>query len=302
MELRDIEYFAVVAEHGNVRRASEVLELSPTAVSKSLRRLETSMQAKLFERTPKGVELTSVGTALLAQVQRIRLTLDDVAREAADLSHGRSGHLRVGTGPTVCQELSPAYATLSKVAPRITISVSVEDNDVMVPRLRNGEIDFIFNDYNTAYDGIIQEPLYGDELVVCASPNHPLAKLKRVTIGDLAKEQWTLSVANLKPQQFLLSSFREHGLSAPRVAVETRSIHVRLATIVSTHLLGYMSTRVLEDVAPRYRLIVLPVKELVWRRTIGVMYRKDGYLSPSARQLIDVLRRQTSKTTIANRK
>jgi DNA-binding transcriptional LysR family regulator len=98
MELRDIEYFAVIAEHGNVRRAAEALELSPTALSKSLRRLEASMQAKLFERTPKGVELTSVGAALLARVQRIRLTLNDVAREAADLSHGRSGHLSVGAG------------------------------------------------------------------------------------------------------------------------------------------------------------------------------------------------------------
>ena len=63
MELRDIEYFAVVAEHGNLRRASEALGLSPPALSKSLRRLEESMQAKLVERTPKGVALTPVGAA-----------------------------------------------------------------------------------------------------------------------------------------------------------------------------------------------------------------------------------------------
>ncbi len=72
MELRDIEYFAVMAEHGNVRRASEALGLSPPALIKSLRRLEQSLQARIFKRTPKGIELTAVGSALHAQVKRIR--------------------------------------------------------------------------------------------------------------------------------------------------------------------------------------------------------------------------------------
>src|ERR1700752_4829036 len=113
MELRDIEYFAVIAEHGNVRRAAETLQLSPPALSMSLRRLEKAMGAKLVMRTPKGVELTAVGSALQAQVGRIRLTLDDVTREAADLSHGRAGHLRIGASggnsemflPEVCSTL-----------------------------------------------------------------------------------------------------------------------------------------------------------------------------------------------------
>jgi LysR family transcriptional regulator, regulator of abg operon len=73
-----------------VRRASEILELSPPALSKSLRRLEQSMKAKLVTRSAKGVELTVLGSALLAQIARIRLTLDDVAREAEDLSQGRA--------------------------------------------------------------------------------------------------------------------------------------------------------------------------------------------------------------------
>src|SRR6185503_1391890 len=138
MELRDIEYFAVVAEHGNLTRASEALGLSPPALSKSLRRLEKSLEARLVRRTPKGVELTAVGSALLAQVKRIRLTLADVAREAADLSQGRAGHLRIGVGPTLAEILPPAYAKLAKDAPRLTVEISVTDNDVMFPALRNG--------------------------------------------------------------------------------------------------------------------------------------------------------------------
>ena len=81
MELRDFEYFAVLAHFGNVRLASEALDLTPGALSKSLHRLERELQARLFERTSKGVELTSVGTALLFRVQHLRSSLDDVARD-----------------------------------------------------------------------------------------------------------------------------------------------------------------------------------------------------------------------------
>src|SRR5712692_3304775 len=124
MELRYIEYFAVVAEHGNVRRASEALGLSPPALSKSLRRLEKSMQAKLVERTPKGVTLTAVGTALLAQVGRLRLTLGDVAREAADLSQGRAGHLRIGASFAESEILPAACDILLKEAPKLTLEIT----------------------------------------------------------------------------------------------------------------------------------------------------------------------------------
>src|SRR5690349_9064390 len=119
MELRDIEYFAVVAEHGNLRRAAESLGLSQPALSKSLRRLEKSMAAKLVRRIPKGVELTTVGAALCTQARRIRLTLDDVVREAADLSQGRAGHLRIGASPVDFEELPKAFATLLKDAPNV---------------------------------------------------------------------------------------------------------------------------------------------------------------------------------------
>ncbi len=290
MELRDIEYFAVIAKHGNVTRAAEALELTPTALSKSLRRLEKSVDAKVVTRTPKGVELTSVGHALLAQVQRLRLTLADVAREAADLGKGRAGHLRIGAGPTVCENLPRVFAALRKEAPNVTAKITVTDNDEMVPLLQSGELDLVYNDCSKTYDGIVMEDLYNDEWVVCASRNHRLAKLKRVTIADLARERWAINAPNLTPQAVLSGAFSKLGLSAPRVALETRSVHLRLRTWAASDLLGFMSRHIIREYAPLFALKELPVKELVWRRRIVVLYRKDAYLSPAAKRFIEVLK------------
>src|SRR5688572_24164958 len=105
MELRDIEYFAVVAEHGNLGRAAEALGLSHPALSKSLRRLESAVEAKLVTRTPKGVEVTAEGAALLARARGLRLALQDLSREIRDIGSGRGGHVRVGVAPGVDEVL-----------------------------------------------------------------------------------------------------------------------------------------------------------------------------------------------------
>src|SRR6185369_8911919 len=130
MDLRDIEYFVVVARHGHLGRAAEALGLGQPALSMSLRRLEKSAEAKLVKRTPKGVELTAVGAALLSHVSRLKLARDDLAREVADLAQGRAGHLRVGSSPSNAEVLLPeACSALLIEAPKVTIDVSVLDND-----------------------------------------------------------------------------------------------------------------------------------------------------------------------------
>jgi len=298
MELRYIEYFAVVAEHGNVRRASEALGLSPPALSKSLRRLEKSMQAKLVERTPKGVTLTAVGTALLAQVGRLRLTLGDVAREAADLSQGRAGHLRIGASFAESEILPAACAILLKEAPKLTLEITGTDNDEMLPLLRKGELDMVVNSLpGDPYEGLDQEHLFDDGLVVCASADHRLAKLKRVIMADLAQERWALSSTNIRPQQILHRAFQENGLPPPRVAVKARPVRVRLQTCVRSGLLCFVSRQVAQQSAERLRLKVLPIKELTLHRPIHVIYRKGAYLPPAAHRLIEILRSTVGKPT-----
>jgi molybdenum-dependent DNA-binding transcriptional regulator ModE len=99
LDPRDLRYFAVVAEHGNLRRAAEALDLSQPGLSKCLRRLERAAGWKLVRRTPKGVELTDFGSVLLTHAKRLKLYLDDVEQEVAALGQGRAGHLRIGVIP-----------------------------------------------------------------------------------------------------------------------------------------------------------------------------------------------------------
>ncbi len=291
-QLRDMEYFAAIAEHGQVQRAAEALGLSQPALSKSLRRLEQTMKAKLLKRTPKGVELTAVGGALLTQVRRLRLMLDEISRETADLSEGRAGRLHVGTGPEFALHVVPAAcAALLKEAPRIKLKMTVGTADMLLPALSRGELDLtITANPLLHYDDMVKVRLFEEEFVVCASASHRLAKKKRISHADLARERWTLAVTGSSVPQEFDRAFAARGLPPPQVTVETNSAPFRLHLLPSTDLLGFLPKRALYDGTARARLVELPVKGLSYRRTVGVCYRKDASLSPVARRFIEILK------------
>lgn len=293
MELRDLRYFAAIAEHRSVRRAAEALNLSQPGLSKSLRRLEQELGTKLVARTPKGVELTAVGSVLTTHVRRLQLGFEDVAREAAELSEGRAGHLRVGAGPACADLLPVGYAALQKEAPGVTFSATASDNDVMVPALLKGELDLIVN-YFSAWPlpGCEIDPLPGDyDIVVYAAASHPLAKKRTCTLADLAGQGWVLAPINMQPGHWLLQAFDKHGLPPPRVAFETRSVPLRLQAVAETRHLGFLARRVVRQAASQYRLKELPIKGVAtWRRPVGIISRKGAYLSPAARRFIEILK------------
>jgi DNA-binding transcriptional LysR family regulator len=300
MELRDIEYFAIVAEQKHVGRAAEILGLSQPALSKSLKRLEHSLQVKLFKRTPKGVEPTAEVTALLRRVHELRLAVQSVVREIADVSQGHVGHLRIGVGAAISEQfLSAAFATMLETAPRTRLKVIVSDNDVMLPALRNGELDLIVN-YVTLQtpEGVTCEYLYDDDQFVCASSNHPLAGKNKLTPADLEQEQWVLSEATVEASLWLQGRVQDRGLHPLQVAFESRSAELRLRTVASSKLLAFASHGAIE-LAKSLGLDVRPlaVDGLARSRQVGVISQKETYLPPAVGRFIEILK-QTTRTAM----
>lgn len=292
INLRDIQYFAVVAEHRHLGRAAEALGLSQPALSMSLRRLEQYLGTKLVMRTPKGVDLTQPGEAVFAHARRLRLSVDDISREVADLSRGRAGHLSIGTGPGFAFHLLPAACNvLTREAPRVTSKVVVIGRGDALAELRAGKLDFVIAAIRAVDDqDLVQEHLFDDEFIVYTAINHRLAKRKQMTLADLAEERWALTTSDTPSWQRVQQAFEQGGLPPPRIAIETGSTALRLRLIASSDLLGYSSRPVVRQGAPHLRFAELPVKELARTRSVGVIYRRDAYLSPAAQHFIEILK------------
>ena len=301
MELRDVEYFSVVAEHRHLGRAAAALGLTQPALSKCLRRLENTLGAKLVRRTPIGVDLTEEGAALALHARQLRLSLDDVAREVRNVSHGRVGHLRIGAASGMAERVLPApCSALLKDAPRVTFKVTLESNETLIPALRNGDLDMIVSGIpDSPYEDLVQERLYDDEFAVFASANHPLTRQGKVTIADLAKGRWATTAINSLQWQWLQRSFENHGLPRPRAALETGAFSLTAVLTATSDLLWFTVNRRLQESARNLPLVEIPVKELKWIRHVGVSYRRNAYLSPVARRFIDILKDTAGQIPVA---
>ena len=116
----------------------------------------------------------------------------------------------------------------------------------MVPALRNGELDLIFNVIpDSPYVGCVHEQLFDDVFVVCASAQHRLAKRKRVALADLVNEAWALSAPAVLNVRHVYRKFQEHALPPPRVAIEARLMRLRLEICARTNLLSFVARRML---------------------------------------------------------
>lgn len=290
INVRDIEYFTVVAGHGHVGRAAESLGLSQSGLSMSLRRMEQHVQAKLFKRTPKGVELTTVGSLLLSRMRQLRLAHEDVIREVADLGQGLAGHLRVGASPGIAEDLVASSCTaLAREAPKATVKIVCGMLHELLPSLDNGEMEVIFSGISTRREDLYQEKLIDDNFVVYASVRHRLAHRKQVSLTDIAREQWVAPSTFILWRE-LIRTFEQNGIPPPRIAIETNSASIRRRVASCSDFLGFGSRLFVQSSKRRFKLVELPVKQLSVSRPVGFTYRKNVYLSPIAVRFIEILR------------
>src|SRR6266702_2796938 len=96
MELRQLRYFVAIAEERSFTRAAERLWLAQPGLSTHIRRLETEMDVRLFDRHPRGVEFTQAGEVLLQRARVALAAVEVAASTGSDLESGTIGSVRLG--------------------------------------------------------------------------------------------------------------------------------------------------------------------------------------------------------------
>lgn len=290
MELRDLTYFQTIAEVGHLGRAAEQLGRTQPALTKCIRRLEEVLNADLFERSGRGLRLTSVGEALLARTRQLRNSVEMTIREVRDVARGSVGHVRVGSGATTTEYLLPTlYATMLKETPGVTMELVIGMNDVLRASLDKGYLDLVIGPLTEGDSKFASVPALEDRVVVVARAGHPLFQ-KRVKMPDLLTYRWVLPGPHVATRKWLEQAFASHSLGSPDLQVETSSLSLLPRMIAHSDLLSFISVRNLGEgrVGSPLREIVLP--ETTMPRWLGAVYRKDAYLSPACRRMIEIIK------------
>ena len=189
MDLRQIRYFIAVAEERSFTVAARRLNLSQPPLSQQIQSLEAALGAQLLYRTSRRVELTQAGEALLARARAIQQQIKLAEDEVRAIGAGLVGSLDIGaTGSILRGRLADLLAAYRKVAPAVKMTVHEQAPALQIAALLNRTTNISLNRSIPAEDALSSELAWPEEVVVAMPETHPLARRKRIALGDLASE------------------------------------------------------------------------------------------------------------------
>ncbi|HEY1981604.1 MAG TPA: LysR family transcriptional regulator, partial [Xanthobacteraceae bacterium] len=196
MELRHLQEFISIINHGSLSDAARALRLPQPTLTRDIKLLESAVGGALFVRTRYGMRLTQLGTALEPRARTIVGEVDRSYREMTEMKAGQVGRVVIGTALGFSQAVLPqALAQFRLRYPRIQVTVLEGLFPDILPGLKSGDIDYAFFSSSALRDEDLRgEVLLPDEpvMVVTRSQN-PIASKRRLSLKDIRNEPWAVA-------------------------------------------------------------------------------------------------------------
>ena len=192
-DFSDLEAFLAVKETGSFHLAAEKLNLSQSAITRRVQKLETALDSVLFERTTRAVKPTLAAKRLQARAEAILEDAKETARamrdESVALSYQRGAVVTVATIPTiVTRVLPPALNAFRDLGQKARIRLLDGSANDVAEAVAAGEADFGLCSIPMLEPTTEFEPLFDDQIVLAVPQAHKLAEQEHLGWGDINDE------------------------------------------------------------------------------------------------------------------
>lgn len=285
MDIANLRAFAAAARSGSFSSAAEQLHITQPAVSKRIAVLESELDASLFDRLSRRIELTEAGRALLARIPDVEQSLRQAERAVRDLHGEITGPLRIATSHHIgLHRLPPVLSSFQRRYPQVQLAIEFLDSEQAYERLRVGDIELAVV---TLAPGDVSrlhsETIWEDRLAIMAAPDHPLAGQRQTTIAALAAFSAVLPGLDTFTGQIVHRHFADAGAQ-----LQLRMATNYLETLRMMAIVGLGWTVLPEHMADP-ELHILSVKNTAMSRMLGLVRHDERSLSRSARAFVELL-------------
>ncbi|KLO58815.1 LysR family transcriptional regulator [Delftia tsuruhatensis] len=284
--------FDEVARRGSVRKAAVTLHLTAAAVNQQILNLEAQVGVPLFDRLPRGMQLTTAGELMLAAVRRSQRDFDNALAQVEDLRALRRGHVRVGVSHATAEYLLPlVISSLHGRYPGITFSVRSGTGEELLRGVAQGEIDVAYCLRRPPPPGVQEVRAWPQPLGAVMAPGHPLATEPRLLrLRDCVAYPLILMAPGMELRS-MLEQMDSAALHQQRPLVETSSVPMVRRLVAGSTALGFLvPDNVAEDVAAG-RLLWRPLHD-AGAQLPSCLYQRIGYTRAAAMRLfLDELER-----------
>ncbi len=285
-----VEAFLSIAERGSFQRAATHLNLSQTALSHRIRKLETDLGVRLFTRTGRQVTLTPAGAELLPGAREMLQNLTASYEALKERGQERQKRLAFGCLPTITTyRLPPLLASFSALRPEISVHIHDNSANEIATLVKNGEAEFGITVLSAARWDLEMTPLMKERYLLLCPEDHPLAQREAVGWSDIEGEP----LVRISPQASNRTILDE-ALGSRREHMRWRYEVQHLATAVSLVAAGIALTvapSLAVDPAGTPGVRTVAIRNPIVSRTLGLVVRRGYPLSEAANLMLGLIRR-----------
>jgi DNA-binding transcriptional LysR family regulator len=275
VDLGQIEAFVQVAQHRSFSKAAEALFLTQPSVTARIQSLERDLGESLFERNGRGVRMTEMGASFLPYARRALKALQDGRDSIDGMRNLDIGSLKLGSALTVSTYVLPKILKQYTTAyPGVEVSVHTGRSEQVLQMVLQDEVHCAL-ERTVHHAEIVTVPLYEDDLVLVAPPEHRFAQKRGATVEEVGREPLILFDKGSSYNALIQGVFRQHGI-VPKTLMEMDTIEATKKMVeegMGIALLPKVSTEREIEIG---RLVTVTVTNATMpRRQISLIFRKN---------------------------
>lgn len=288
MDIRHLEYFTEVAKHLNFTKAASTLHISQPSLSKTIKSMEEELGVPLFYRSFRQLELTDAGKALLQNANHVLHAYHNLTSELNDVMELKKGEIRIGIPPIIgaafCSKLISHYVDLF---PLINISLIEVGTKKIKDGINDGTLDVGFVCNNPLYKkGVESIQLLNDPLMLVMHANHPLHKKKQIDFPDIADEAFVMYRQDFSLYDSILEECSAHNFF-PNIVCESSQKDFIIEMVEAKLGVALLPSKICENINNE-NIIAIPFTKPNLHLELGMIWKKDNYLSFAVREFISV--------------
>lgn len=289
MNLNQLKIFYVSGKLQSFSAAAGELLISQPAVTMQIRELETYYNLRLFNRHGKRVELTEAGRILFGYAKKIFDWTARAERAIWELKDLEAGTLKIGTTKTYAKHFMPALiSSFQEKHPGVHVILSEGSsaeisNSLIVHKNELGLI------ARLTYPPQLKVLSFSrEELVLILRRNHPLTRLRKISLTDLAREPLIIREKGSGTRDVVLEKYREARIK-PSILTEASNVDFIKELVETGNGISFVVKSAVQEELRRGTLKTRALVEGPFYLNVDIVYLTNRNLSPSAQAFLELL-------------
>jgi len=277
--IQQMESLIYLVKEGSFSRAAKRVFLTQPSLTKHIKNLEDSINARIVNRENMGISLTPEGKILYDYARRILKLRDEVKEKILRIKENESGNIFVSASTIPATYILPYLLNeFKKLFPDIRAYIQANDSEETLGMILNNQAEIGFIGKKTLNKRLNVEPLWKDTLVLTVPGDHPWRKKDYVTLNEVSKEPYIIREVGSGTREVLeeyLLQNTDKSLSRFNIVCEMGSSEAVKEAIIAGLGASILSIHAIKRELKQGILIEVPIQDCSIQRYFYLIYKKQ---------------------------